>query len=114
MFAVSSRSFTSGSIIDKNNPLFIFEASKTQLEIPTKATCSSFFISSYSNNLCSTFSGLFFDSSASPSSSKYTKEIIFSFPFSPITIFFALSKTNSIPCEVDVFDPWKDVRIILG
>ena len=66
--AVCIKSSSSGSGIFKYIPLFNFDASNSQLLIPTKETLIGF--SSYSNKECITFKGLFFEISANPISSK--------------------------------------------
>jgi hypothetical protein len=71
--ADSRRSLISGSGRDRVIPLFIFEASRAQFEIPTTATCGG------SRRLCNTFKGLFGEISASPISSIVTRTIVFSF-----------------------------------
>ena len=75
-------SFSSGSGIDKYKPRFIFDASKDQLDIPTKAIFLSASFKSYSNSECITLSGLFGECSAKPISSKKIIEIISCSPLS--------------------------------
>ena len=117
VIAVSVRSCSSGSGIDRNIPLFILLASNFQLDIPTKATLSSSFCSSYSNSACITFNGLCGDISARPISSKTINDIISSFSLfndGSFNVCLAFSYNFSRPSDVLVLEPWYECTITLG
>ena len=113
MFLISS---SSGSGIDKNIPRFIFEASKVQFDMPTKATFFSPSLRSYSNSEWITLRGLFGECSARPISSKKIIDILFllssSLNFS--NAFLAFLKTFSTPWDVLPIEPWYEFKIIPG
>ena len=114
--AVCFVSFSVGSGIDKNIPLFIFDASKDQFEMPTKAILLSPSFKSYSNWECMTFKGLLGECSANPISSKKIKDILFFLSSSFSLLYLSLDnlKTFRTPSEVLSIEPWYEFNIIFG
>ena len=88
-------------------PLFIFEASKLQFDIPTKAIFLSSSFKSYSNSACITFKGLLGECSARPISSKKIIDIFLSLSLfgTFFKIFLAFKKIFCTPFEVLPIDP---------